>query len=472
MQGREADRHDCGPVWRAARGAATRTKSLGACGYLVVVCLLWAFAPRAGGAAEEKIVQDPKKAEEAAGSWLELGVGRHFGDYERGLIKDQIRTFIPPLLRGFTPLHAFVLPPNTFNVETSARFAHIDGDDFFRDGEPDRANFRDFRVDRLFLDFSVFYGFDLNRKYLHSFTAFLNVPYLASRTNGFIHPNGVDLIDVMNQGSTQDLGDVSLLIKKKLLDQANFPVGLAMAGGVFFPTGDDDEKFGDDGFIPTRRPTVPDGSAPPVGIPLPLPLLMNLPRKVGPFPFNGGVFNRFSDDGRLPAVLQPGDGDFSFAVGGFLTRQFLPGDLPLIDRAAIHLGTLHRFRLGADGIDPGDVNIHQLTFVAPVWRDYWAVEAGYLGFYQFEDHYEGTFTQPFFTDESGNNVSSGATHVTFKEVERPPFSRGEFGNIATSLIFSPDPQIRLVFTALTRVVEPDLGPAPANVFRFSAEVLF
>lgn len=469
MEEGERAYHGDRPTAETTGRAGQRTRPAGvAGGCLALVCLIGLLGPGAATAQQEP----PAPAENTGSPWLDLGVKKRFADYERSLIKDQIRTFIPPLLRGFTPLHAFVLPPNTFNLEVSTRFAEVDGEDFFRNGKENRKVFRDFHVERFFLDLGIFYGFDFNRKYLHSFTAFLNIPYLASRTDGVIHPNGIGLIDVMNEGSTQELGDMSLTVKKKLLDQANFPVGLAFASGVFFPTGNNDEKFDNDGRISVRRPTVPDGSAPPVGIPLPIDLLRNLPQKVGPFPFNDGVFDRFSDDGRLPSVLQPGDGDFSFVIGGFLTRQFLPGDLPLFDRAAIHLGTVHRFRLQEDGIDRGDLNTHQLSFVAPVWKDYLAVEAGYLGFYQFEDHYDGTFITPFFTDASGRNVSSGATHVTFKEVNRPPFTRGEFGSIATGLIFSPDPQIRLVFTVLTRVVEPDLGPAPANVFRFSADVIF
>ncbi len=437
------------------------------------LALVWALALDPGLARAGEEAEPASGSTKAADSLLELGVEKRFTDFERSLIKDQIRTFIPPLLRGFTPLHAFVLPPNTFEVALSTRFADIDGDDFFSDGKQNRGVFGDSRVERQFTDLSIFYGFDFQRKYLHSFTAFLNIPYLSSRVSGAIHPNGIGLIDVMNLGSTEELGDVSLIIKKKLIDQANFPVGLAVAAGAFFPTGANDEKFGaDDGRVSVQRPTPPDGSAPPVGIPLPIPMLQGLPLKVGPFPFNGGVFDRFSDDGRLPSVLQPGDGDFSFVLGGFLTRQFLPGDLPLFDRAALHAGVLHRFRLKEDGIDRGDINTHQLTFVAPIWKDYLAAEVGYLGFYQFADHYDGTFITPFFTDSAGNNVSSGATHVTFKEVSRPSFTKGEWGNIATSLIFSPDPQIRLVATVLTRVVEPTLGPAPSHVFRLSLGVLF
>ncbi len=436
---------------------------------LLLLGLLVVLPP---AAARGESPQDPLEPVENPAPWLDLGVDEPLIDAERKLIKDQIRTFIPPLLRGFTPMHAFTLPPNTLEAGLSARFASIGGDDFFSGGEENTAAFGDFDVERLFLDLSLFYGFDLGKKYLHNFTAFLNVPFLASRTDGFLHPNGVGLIDIMNRASTQELGDVSLFIKKKVVDQANFPVGIAVMGGIFFPTGANDERFGVDGLIATRAPTLPSGGPPPVGVPLPIEILAGLPRTVGQFPFNDGVFNRFSDDGRLPSVLQPGDGAMSYQVGVFLTRQFLPGDLPPFHRAALHFGTTQRFRQKADGVDRGDLNTHQLTFVFPLKRDFVSLEVGYFGTYQSADHYDGTFITPFFTDAGGTNVSSGATHVTFKEVPRPPFTKGEWGNLVTSLIVSPDPQIRFVATLLTRVVEPDLGPAPPNIFRFSLSALF
>ena len=442
-------------------------------GWLALACVLGVLPSPGAMAGEGSEGAEPAVAEEPAvtdDSWLDLGVEEPFTDFERRLIKDQIRSFIPPLLRGSTPLHAFVLPPKTFEVGLSTRFANINGDDFFLDGEENLKVFRDFEVERQFTDLSIFYGFDFNRKYLHSFTAFLNIPYLASRTDGAIHPNGVGLIDILNRGSTQALGDISLIVKKKLIDQANFPFGLAVAAGAFFPTGANDERFSKDGVVSVRAPDT--GMTPPVDMPIPISMLAGLPRVIGEFPFNNGVFDRFSDDGRLPTVLQPGDGSFSFVLGAFLTRQFLPGDLPLFKRAALHLGTLHRFRQEEDGIDPGDVNTHQLTFVFPVWKDYLAVEIGYLGFYQEEDRYDGTFITPFLTDDMGNIVDSGPTHVTFKQVPRPSFTKGEWGNVMASLIFSPDPQARLVATVLTRVVEPDLGPAPSTVFRFGLSVLF
>jgi hypothetical protein len=437
--------------------------------YLALVCIVGALAPL-GAVADEP--DDPPQPTETSDPWQDLGVGESQIDLERSLIKDQVRTFIPPLLRGSTPIHAFTLPPGINEIGLTARFLSVDGDDFFLGGEENGAVFRDSRVDRQLFDLSMLHGFDFRRKYLHNFTAFLNIPFLSSSVEGSIHPNGMEKLSIMNRGSTQAMGDISLIIKKKIVDQANFPFGVAAAVGVFFPTGSNDELFGRDGLVDVLAPALP-GGPPIVGEPIPKGVLGFSPPAVGPFPFNGGVFDRFGDEGRLPSVLQAGDGTASFLVGGFLTRQFLPGDLRGLSRAALHFGTTHRFHREADGVDRGDLNTHQLSFVFPIRKDYLALEVGYLGFYQFEDHYDGTHVAPFFTDSEGNDASeSASTHVTFKEVDRSAFTRGEWGNLVTSLIVSPDPQIRFVGTVLTRVVEPNLGPAPPYVFRFSLQTLF
>ena len=311
----------------------------------------------------------------------------------------------------------------------------------------------------------------MHRKYLHNFTAFLNIPFLSSNVEGSIHPNVLGLIDIMNRGSTQAVGDISFIVKKKIVDQANLPFGLAIAAGVFFPTGPHDEKFGADGEVTMLAPPLPDG--PPIPeTPIVMGPWMFAPRQAGPYPFNDGVFDRFGDDGRLPSVLQPGDGAASFLAGAFFTRQFEKSDSRLFNRAALHVGVTYRFRSEADGVDRGDVSTRQASLVFPIRRDKLALEVGYLSFYQSADRYEGTYIAPFLTDADGNVMGMMGSHLTFKEVRRPSFVQGEWGNIMTSLIVSPDPQIRFVATVLTRVLDPNLGPAPPYVFRFSAQTMF
>lgn len=469
----------------------------------------------------------------------ELG-GEEQKSFERGQIKTQILTFIPPLLRPAFTQHAYVLPPRAWSTSVSYRNTSLDGDDFFRNNDPNRPVFDAAEVDRNFTDFDLFYGFDLNRKYLHGFTARLNVPYLNSQTDGFVHPNGQPFIFVENAGSTSGIGDVGLFLKKKLWDQGTRPVGLAVVAAVFFPTGNNDDTFGSKGRITTQRPQPPPDNPATVtnentaiaqgfdaligqrmanaewgdprcffrnfnlgnramcgggafGVPAGNAMMGPLSfadgganagnRFIGDFPFNSGIFGRFAGDGRLPSVLQPGTGEISFLLGGFLTRQFGPGRLP--GRSAAHFGITHKFVKESDGIDFGDRTTFFASFVKPFYRDFIALDLSFVGFLQQEDSYSGKIPEPEIhtcdaTDaaegvgglQMPGPCAEGQDFFVFELVDRPSFTEGFTGFVAPSLIFSPDPQIRITLSGLFRVVDPDLGPAPPWVLRAGIDVIF
>lgn len=485
---------------------------------------------------------EPQRTE-AVDRYLELGTkkgelgGEEQKVFERGQIKTQIKTFIPPLLRPAFTQHAFVLPPRAYSVSFTNRQARINGGDFFSDESSNKSGFRDFDVERNLSDLDLFYGFDLDRKYLHGFTLRVNVPYLDSETQGFVHPNGQQFISLENAGSSQEIGDVGVFLKKKILDQGNFPIGLAAVGAVFLPTGANDETFGSRGRITAKRP-----QPPPVGAPLvptqaerealfegfdaftalnvangvwnaPQCFFRNFnlaagagvcpngpfavpagnaamgPRSfapgganfgnafVGDFPFNDGVFGRFSDDGRLPATLQPGTGRFGYLLGLFLTRQFASAEMP--GRSAVHLGVTHRFVAEKDGIDLGDTTTFFASFVKPLVRDLLAVDVTFVGFNKQDDEYRGKIPEPEIHScvpaDIGVVAACGAVGdevFTFELVDRPSFSGGFTGFVGTSLILSPDPQIRITLSTLFRVIEPDLGPAPDLIARAGFEVIF
>lgn len=478
--------------------------------------------------------EDPlSRKENAVEKFMTLGTekgplgGEEKQKFERSQIKTQIKTFIPPLLRPAFTQHAYVLPPNAFSVAVTHRFTKIGGDDFFMKGQPNLAVFRDFEVERHLTDFDFFYGFDLNRKYLHGFTVRVNVPYLDSSTDGFVHPNGQQFISLENAGSTQDIGDVGIFLKKKIWDQGNKPFGFAVVGAVFLPTGSNSETFGSDGRITAKRPQPPNttvaqgfdalmqanvangvwgdprcffrnfnlgnrttcdgpaaGPGGAFGVPAAGPLSFapggaNFDNAfVGDFPFNGGVFGRFSGDGRLPSTLQPGTGDFSFLLGGFVTRQFNPGSY--LGRSALHLGLIHRFVLADDGIDFGDVTTFFASWVKPVYKDYLALDLTFVGFDKETDSYAGKIPEPEIHTCDATDVANGVGGCAavgddaflFEVVDRPPFSGGLTGMVAPSLIFSPDPQIRLTTSALFRVHAPKLGPAPPWVLRLNLDFIF
>lgn len=484
---------DRGGVGRRVRCAAP----IGIAIWLVLATVM----PLPAAEAPPREQQPPEKVIED--EFLRLGTekgigGKDWMKFERQQIKFQIEQFIPPLLQSAFTGDAFVLPPNALRVGFSTRFAHINGDDFFKDGEEDTAVFGNFDVDRTFMDFDLLYGFDLGVKYLHSFTLRVNIPVIHSDLNGSIHPNGISMIDIVNEGSTFDIGDVSVLLKKKIVDQAVFPVGVALVGGVSFPTGSNDEKFTNNGRVQVRMPDM-SGLFPgrnlltnpitsndlPLNMPIPLSMLG--PTATIPYPASpNNVFNRFSDDGRLPPVLQPGLGDFSYSVGLFITRQFVPGDflvnfedaLPQAfrdlerwpGRSAFHIGALHQFTQEEDGIDPGDQTTFFASFVKPVYKDYAALDLSFVGFRKEADEFRGTIVQPFSTTADFGAGPEPA--IVFREIPRPPFAKGISGFLAPSLIISPDPQIRFTISTLFRVKEPELGPAPEFIFRVGLEVTF
>ncbi|MFQ5563945.1 MAG: hypothetical protein ACE5FO_10305 [Parvularculaceae bacterium] len=485
-----------------------------------------------GGVAQAQDKTDDD-TQTAADRYLELGTdegvlgGEEQKTFERSQIKTQILTFIPPLLRPAFTQHAFVLPPGAMSVGISHRYTRIEGDDFFRNGDPNLAVFQDFSVERNLTDIDFFYGFDLNRKYLHGFTLRVNVPYLNSSTDGFIHPNGQQFISLENAGSTQEIGDVGVFLKKKVWDQGNHPFGLAVVGAAFFPTGANDETFGSNGRITAKRPQPPNlivaqgfdalmqanvaagvwgdsrcffrnfnlgnralcdgpaaGPGGPFGAPSAGPLSFapggpNFDNAfVGDFPFNNGIFGRFSGDGRLPSTLQPGTGDFSFLTGGFITRQFPPNSF--MGRSAGHIGVVHRFVQEEDGIDFGDTTTYFASFVKPIYKDFIAMDLTFVGFDKQNDSYAGKIPEPEIhicdaidvAGSVGGCAAVGDEAFVFDVVDRPPFSGGFTGMVAPSLIYSPDPQIRLVASGLIRVIEPDLGPAPPFVLRVNLEVIF
>ncbi len=176
------------------------------------------------------------------GTPIGLG-GADWQRFERNHTKDLIRSFIPPLLRPAFVGHAFVLPPKAWQLSATGRLATIEGDDFFRNGNPNTKVFDNFEVDRQFFDLDLFYGFDLGREYLHNFTMRLSIPVSSAQTQGFVHPNGLPALSVFNEGENFELGDVGLFLKKKFVDQAAFPIQIAGAAGVRLPTGSNRERF-------------------------------------------------------------------------------------------------------------------------------------------------------------------------------------------------------------------------------------
>ena len=367
--------------------------------------------------------------------FLNLGVDEDFTKLERGLIKEQVKNFIPPLLVPAIGGHAYVLPPGLFNFSTSFKFVNVDEDDWA--GDPDNIH-RENQVQRRFLTSSLKYGFDLNKKYFHSFTAVINLTYESSVNRGPVRlPDvGNNAKSVYNTGTSEGLQDLNIMIKKKIWDQGNKPIGWAVAAGVYLPTGNSSMKAGDNGIISVKDETTGTVTKP--------------------------TFKRFTDTGELPAGRQLGFGDFSYKIASFWTRQFLPGDMPSFlegtkfDRMAVHWGMAYRFNPEHEGVDPGDTATIFGSMVVPVYKDYLSAQVSTINKWQENDSYDGDFKFP--------NKSAAAP--------RPDFRGGWLNLIGPSLIYSPDPLVRFTATYLHRVKAPSLGPSPSYVVNLGAAITF
>ena len=369
---------------------------------------------------------------------LNLGVDEDFTIMERGLIKDQVKNFIPPLLVPAIGGHAYVLPPGLFNFSTNFKFVNVDEDDWYKDGVSSDPIHRENQVQRRFITSSLKYGFDLNRKYFHSFTAVLNLTYESSVNRGPVRlPDvGNNAKSVYNTGTSEGLQDINIMLKKKLWDQGNKPIGWAVAAGVYLPTGDSSMKAGDNGVI-----SVKDDSTGTVTKP---------------------TFKRFTDTGELPAGRQLGNGAMSYKVASFWTRQFLPGDMPSFlegtkfDRMAVHWGVAHRFNQKHEGVDAGDTTTIFGSMVVPVHKDYLSFQMSSINKWQENDSYDGNFKFP--------NKSAAAP--------RPDFRGGWLNLVGPSIIYSPDPLVRFTATYLHRVSAPSKGPSPPYVVNLGAAINF
>ncbi|MFQ5527574.1 MAG: hypothetical protein ACE5GX_15090 [Thermoanaerobaculia bacterium] len=359
--------------------------------------------------------------------YLGLGIGRSYMKTERFRLHDQILTFIPPLYQPAFVGHGYVLPPRTWRIAIGATDFDIETDDFFKASQPDFVH-ENHSIARTRVDFDLFYGLD------HDMTVRVNIPYWSSQSDGSVHPAGVRNLDLFVEGTSGEVGDIQLFVKKKFWDQANRWFNFAGVLGVKLPTGANDEKF--DQPMVVRNPMGQDVVA-----------------------FGGGAFPRFSNDGRLPSGLQPGTGGMGYLVGLFGTRQLTSFS------GALHAGFLARFLEEADGVEPGDELRFFVSFVKPVYEDYLSFEIAVNGMDKASDSYEGTFTHPIPDPATGNLAGVATT-------PRPPFREGTIVFASPSLIFIPNPFLRVTATTMIRLNNPNLGPWPQTQFKLGTTVTF
>ncbi|MFQ5346732.1 MAG: c-type cytochrome [Rhodothalassiaceae bacterium] len=370
--------------------------------------------------------------------YLALGSQADFVTEQRYTLQDQIQSFIPPNYEPAVTQSAFVLPPGSMRVLFAYRDAtRIDEKDVFRQREIG-ARFADFDLDRSFLDFDLFLGLDDN------FTLRLNLPVLNVGQRAELNPGFLPPVRVFPRASYTRIGDLGLFVKKKFVDQGNFPVGIAGVAAIRLPTGSHKLRFdprtaaninGMDMLLPL--PAVDDSGAVIPGT-------------------ADGTFRRFTNDGRLPAPLQPGLGTVSGAFGLFVTRQF--DDYALLGRGALHTGALYEVRPSRNGIDPGNLLTAFASYVKPLYRDNLSLDLSYIAKRQGKDSYAGKMLVPTPT---GPMV-----------VDRPGFSGGTTQFAAANLVIVPNPLFRITAGGLFRFAHPGRGPAPDTVLRLSLQYTF
>ena len=379
-------------------------------------------------------------AQSPENDYLMLGVTDTFVEQQRFTLQDQIQSFIPPLYAPALTQSAFVLPPGAFRIAVTTRNVSIDEGDVAGQAKIG-ARFVSFDLERNFTDLDFFLG--LNNNY----TLRVNVPYISSRVSQELNPGFLDPISIFPSASSSEIGDISVFVKKKFFDQGNFPFSFAAVAALRLPTGSNDETF-------DARTTVdtPAGS----GL-LPLPAVDEIGM---PIPGTAdGTFRRFSDDGRLPAPLQPGLGTVGGSIGVFATRIFEGNTF--IGRGAVHSGALYEIRPDADGIDPGDRLTAFVSLVKPIVRDNLSLDLTYLFQDQDTDSYDGLMAVPSLPPVMPPMV-----------IERPSFSGGTTQFVGVSLLAIPNPLFQITLSGLFRVDEPDLGPSPDNVIRLNFQYTF
>ncbi|MFQ5658506.1 MAG: hypothetical protein ACE5G5_13265 [Candidatus Methylomirabilales bacterium] len=384
-----------------------------------------AAAQQATGEPQKPQQQAQGEAEEKEDEFLKLGTRENYQDVERYNTAQQINAFIPPLYQPVFVGHGYVLPPGALQVALHTSFFDIDSDDFFKGGKIDPVH-ENHQANRLRVDFDLFYGLDRNM------TLFVNLPYFTSNSKGSVHPAGVMPLDLFAEGNSQSVGDATIVLKKKWVDQGNFLFNFATVTGLKLPTGSDDEQFD-------------------------APLVVRMPNGSLTTAFGGGPFPRFTDNGSLPQALQPGTGGFGYVLGAMGTRQFLGF------RSAFHSGVLLRMLNGQHDVDPGDEVRFFASYVKPFYKEQWSLDLTFNGMSKGKDQYGGTFTHPV------PNADGGLAGIA--TTPRPPFQGGTVLFFSPGLIWSPDPQVRVTGRASFRLNQPELGPWPGTIVEFGVSYI-
>lgn len=409
-----------------------------------VLCGIAAVAGEAPHA-EEPQVRKVEDIPETEREFLFLKIGERV-DYlkeERGRLIDQIEHAVPPLYEPIRPFHGYTLPPGVWRVALVSTFGRNPGDfgtdDFYS------SFFDDVTVDSVTVNLNLLYGFETDR--LHDMVLNLEIPAKSQRTSGTGHPFRIDPMQMTMEGAGGGIGDVSVTVKKKWLDQGNGALTFSTMLGAILPTGNDNEEFN------TSQTIFIDG-APAMAVSTDLP-------------GNPGIdiFSRHPGERLFPRVGQPGNGSWGVRAGFGLSRQF--------ERSALHAGAVYDLLSDNDGITPGDELKYGASYTfPPTSSDYWTIDLSLFGGWKGDEKFPGTITHPERDPATGGPIMDASGNIVMFTTRRPDFKHGPVAFFSPSVVFIASPSARIFLSPAYRILEPSEGPSPRWTMTFGTTWTF
>lgn len=362
--------------------------------------------------------------------FLRLGVETNYLRGERRRIVDQMEQAIPPLYEPRTPFHGYTLPPGAWRVGISSTVRRNPGD-FGRD-EFYALFFSDVTMDVTTLNLDILHGFEVGG--VRDLVVGVTVPFQMLRATGTGHPFRIEPMVMTMEGTAEGLGDISVTLKKKWLDQGNSPVTFSTMLGVIVPTAADRQEFN------ASQTVTMGGMAIAVTAASPMDPIIN-------------VFGRAPADRLLPRGAQPGNGSWGGRVGFGLTRQ--------LARSALHAGAIVDLLARNDGITPGHELRYGMSYVVPPFAsDRVTLDLSVTGFLKGNEKFPGTIVHMERDPATGGPLMDASGMPAMVQTARPDFAHGHLAFVSPALIVIPAPNLRFFLSPSVRVLQPLRGPSP------------
>ncbi len=383
------------------------------------------------------------QANDPAYLFLSLGEERDYLKTERWRIIDQIEQAIPPLYEPIRPFHGYTLPPGALRIGFGATYARNPGD--FGTDDLHALFFDNVEINFVKVNLDLLYGFEVGP--LRDLVVRLNLPYKFIQHSGTGHPFRIDPMEMTMHGSGNGIGDVSLTLKKKWVDQGNGPLNFSTVVGAIFPTAQDDEEF-------DAEQTIFVNGEPMMAVSAELPGNPAV-----------DIFGREAGDLLFPRAAQPGNGSWGARFGFGLTRQF--------ERSALSAGLVFDLLADNAGITPGNELRYGLSYTfPPTASDRVTLDLAVVGRWKGDERFPGMIMHPERDPATGGPMVDASGNMMMFTTARPDFDHGHAIFVSPSLVFITSPNSRLILGPTIRVREPGKGPSPRWSFTVANTVTF